>query len=65
MYHHVLLQCWISNYDSVGGGGGRDGSDYDGCGGGVVIIIGGWWLTAYAMQQSETKPQLMHSMLIE
>lgn len=62
----VILQCWITNYDSVGGGGGGGGSDYDGCGGDAVIVIGGWLLLPiYARQQSETKPQLMHSMLIE
>lgn len=53
--HDVMLQCRITNYDSVGGGGGGDASDYDGCGGDAVIIIGGWLPdAAYARQQPTT-----------
>lgn len=56
--HDMLLQCRITNYDSVGGGGnsGGDVNDYDGCngcGGDAIIIFVGLLAAAvaYAMQQ--------------
>lgn len=52
----MLLQCWITNYDSDGAdnSGGDDGNS---CGSALLLF-------QPVQQQSETKPQLVHSIYI-